>query len=98
MPSLNLTPSITWGKRLLPASRRHVLLAAVTSLKTIADGKFGTRGEAASPQISQQFPPVLRALAKTGLKADQFLPALRCRANDHQDALLFVFQAALDTR
>ena len=36
MPSLNLTPSMTFGNWFSPFSRRQVLAAAMTSLKTIS--------------------------------------------------------------
>ena len=35
MPSVNLTPAMTIGKRFSPFSRRQVLDAAMTSLKTM---------------------------------------------------------------
>src|SRR5882672_5599787 len=47
-------------------------------------------------QVEQQIAPVLRALAGAIGEADQFLAAFRRRADQHQDALLFVFKACLE--
>ena len=49
-----------------------------------------------SLQVEQQIAPVLRALAGAIGEADQFLAALRRRADQLQDELLFVFEACLE--
>src|SRR5258707_11033282 len=46
--------------------------------------------------VEQQIAPVLRALAGAIGEADQFLAAFRRRTDQHQDALLFVFEARLE--
>src|SRR5205807_8895008 len=56
-----------------------------------------SRGGASGPvplQVEQQIAPVLRALAGAIGEADQFLAAFRRRADQHEDALLFVFEAS----
>ncbi len=52
--------------------------------------------EPAPLQIEQQIAPVVRALAGAIGEADQFLAAFRRRADQHQDALLFVFEARFE--
>src|SRR5712675_232792 len=52
--------------------------------------------EPAPLQVEQQIAPVLRALAGAIGEADQFLAAFRRRADQHQDALLFVFEPCLE--
>src|SRR5947207_1453211 len=42
-----------------------------------------------------QFTPILRAFARAVGEAEQLLFALRCRADDHQDALFGVFKTGL---
>src|ERR1700682_3035676 len=64
-----------------------------------APSAMASRGGTSSPrplQIEQQIAPVVRALAGPIGEADQFLAAFRRRADQHQDALLFVFQACLE--
>src|ERR1700676_1922778 len=56
----------------------------------------GGRIEPAPLQIEQQIAPVVRALAGAIGKADQFLAAFRRRTDQHEDALLFVFQACFE--
>ena len=56
-----------------------------------------SRGVEPEPlQIEQQITPVVRALAGAIGEADQFLAALRRRADQHEDALLFVFEAGFE--
>src|SRR6266481_4302750 len=52
--------------------------------------------QSAPLQLEQQIAPVLCALAGAIGEADQFLAAFRRRADQHQDALLFVFEACLE--
>ncbi len=52
--------------------------------------------EPAPLQIEQQIAPVVRALAGAIGEADQFLAAFRRRADQHQDALLFVLEAGFE--
>src|SRR5712675_2374952 len=47
-------------------------------------------------RVFGQTSPVLRALASAIGEADQFLAAFRRRADQHQNALLFVFEACLE--
>src|ERR1700745_2338574 len=61
--------------------------------RAIGDGEPRRHVEPAPLQVEQQIAPVLRALAGAIGKADQFLAAFRRRADQHQDALLFVFEA-----
>src|ERR1700730_1857876 len=46
-------------------------------------------------QIEQRLPPILGALARAVGESEQLLLALRCRADDDQEALLGVFKAGL---
>jgi hypothetical protein len=63
---------------------------------TIGDGKPRRHVEPAPLQVEQQITPVVRALAGASGEADQFLAAFRRRADQHEDALLFVFKARLE--
>jgi hypothetical protein len=63
--------------------------------RTVGDGEFGRDSQASVPQIEQQFTPILRAFAGAVSEAEQFLPALRRRADDDQNALPGVFKAGL---
>lgn len=58
----------------------------------IAHRDLGGDSQAPSLEIAQQFMPALRAFPKPNLKADQFLLALRCCANDHQHAFGIVLR------
>src|SRR5436309_11426655 len=55
-------------------------------------------GGTSSPRrfIEQQIAPVVRALAGAIGEADQLLAAFRRRADQHQDALLFVLEAGFE--
>src|SRR4029078_3616127 len=64
--------------------------------RAIGDGKLRRHVEPAPLQLEQQIAPVLRTLAGAIGEADQFFAALRRRADQHQDALLFVFEARLE--
>src|SRR4051794_9435816 len=66
------------------------LLAVLSGLSTTI-----LKGLNATLQIKQQTAPVMRALAGAIGEADQFLAAFRRRSDQHQDALLFVFEARL---
>ena len=61
-----------------------------------AMASLGGNVEPAPLQIEQQIAPVVRALARAIGEADQLLLALRRRADQHEDALLFVLQARLE--
>ena len=63
--------------------------------RTVGDGEFGRDNQTSVPQIEQQFTPILRTLARTVGEAEQLLLALRCRADDDQDALFDVFKTGL---
>ena len=66
--------------------------------KPSAPSATASSGATAKPsplQIEQQLAPVLRALARAVGEADQLLPALRRRADQHEDALLLVLQPRL---
>src|SRR5947208_10929869 len=56
----------------------------------------GATVEPAPLQIEQQIAPIVRALAGAIGEADQFLAAFRRRADQHEDALLFVFEAGFE--
>src|SRR5712672_1680810 len=64
--------------------------------RAIGDGEPRRHVEPAALQVEQQIAPVLRALASAIGEADQFLAAFRRRADQHQNALLFVFEACLE--
>src|SRR5450432_3789151 len=64
--------------------------------RAIGDGKLRRHVEPAALQFEQQIAPVLRTLAGAIGEADQLLAAFRRRADQHQDALLFVFQTCLE--
>ena len=57
--------------------------------------QFGRDGQSARLDVDQQFPPALCALPHTHLEADQFLPALGRRADQHQHALGLGLHACL---
>jgi hypothetical protein len=61
----------------------------------LANGEFGRDRQTSVLQIEQQFTPILRALARAVGKAQQLLFALRRRTDNHQDALVGVFEAGL---
>src|SRR6266568_6893322 len=62
----------------------------------IGDDELWGHVEPAPLQVEQQIAPVVRALAGAIGEADQFLAALRRRADQHEDALLFVFEAGFE--
>src|SRR5258708_1282597 len=62
----------------------------------IGDDEPRGRIEPAPLQIEQQIAPVVRALAGAIGEADQFFAAFRRRTDQHEDALLFVFQAGFE--
>src|SRR5712664_541807 len=64
--------------------------------RAICDGEPRRHVEPAPLTLEQQIAPVLCALAGAIGEADQFLAAFRRRADQHQDALLFVFEARLE--
>src|SRR5712664_3627437 len=64
--------------------------------RAISDGEPRRHVEPAPLQVEQQIAPVVRALAGAIGEADQFLAAFRRRADQNQDALLFVFEARLE--
>jgi hypothetical protein len=64
--------------------------------RAISDGEPRRHVEPAPLQVKQQIAPVLRALAGAIGEADQFLAAFRRRTYQHEDALLFVFEACLE--
>src|SRR5947199_5664784 len=58
----------------------------------IGDDELRGHVEPAPLEIEQQIAPVLRVLAGTIGESDQFLAAFRRRADQHEDALFFVFE------
>jgi hypothetical protein len=64
--------------------------------RAIGDGEPWRHVEPAPLQVEQQIEPVLRAFAGVISEADQVLAAFRRFADQHQDALLFVFEACLE--
>jgi hypothetical protein len=62
----------------------------------MGDGEPRRHVDPAPLQVEQQIAPVLRALAGAIGEADQFLAGFRRRADQHQDALLSVFDACLE--
>jgi hypothetical protein len=64
--------------------------------RTVGDDEPRRRLEPTPLQIEQQVAPVLRILASAIGKSDQLLAAFRRRADQNQDALLFVFEACLE--
>src|SRR3954466_151986 len=63
--------------------------------RAVGNGEFGCDEQTSVLQIEQQLPPILGALSRAVGEAEQLLPALRRRADDHQDALLGVFKTGL---
>src|SRR4051812_38314612 len=61
----------------------------------VGDGKLGSDGQPAPPEVEQQFPPGLHALAHAIGQADDLLLAFRRRADDDQKALGVRFEAGL---
>ena len=61
----------------------------------VPDRQFRADREATPLQILQEFPPTLSALPEPRLEPQQLLPALRRRPDQHQNALLLVFQPTL---
>ena len=55
----------------------------------------GAHVEPAALEIEQQIAPIVRTFAGAVGEADQFLAAFRCRADDHENALLLVFETRL---
>src|SRR6195256_1968146 len=60
--------------------------------RAIGDDEPRRHVEPAPLEIEQQIAPVLCVLAGTIGDADQFLAAFRRRADQHEDALFFVFE------
>src|SRR5215208_4322417 len=85
------------GNWLWPSSLRQFFWAASTSLNTIASAVLFERQPLARIVRCRTVAkaPILRAFAHAVGEAEQFLPALRCRADDDQDALLGVFKTGL---
>ena len=75
------------GAALMPGRRRDLLQRLPEAERPVAGGQLGRDGQAARLEVNQQLPPALRALAHADLEADQFLPALRRRPDQHQHAL-----------
>ncbi len=63
--------------------------------RAVGDGELRGDRQTAPLQIEQQLAPVLRALAGAVGEADQLLLALRRRADNHEHALLLVFEPRL---
>src|SRR5215470_913181 len=76
--------STLWSKRCLLMGRYHARRLRPPE-----------RGGRAPLTIEQQFAPILRAFAGAVGEADEFLAALRRRADQHQNALLLVFKPGL---
>ena len=62
---------------------------------TVGHGKLRGKAQAAPLQVKQQASPVMRAFSRPITETDKFLLAFRCRADDDQNALLFVFEPCL---
>src|SRR4030081_3339674 len=80
---------------LLACGRPQLAERLPEAKRAVGDGEFGRDRQTSVPQIEQQFPPILRAFAPAVGEAEQFLFALRRRADDDQDALLGVFKTGL---
>ena len=75
--------------------RPHLAERLPEAERAIGDGEFGANRQTSALQIEQQFPPRLGTLARAVGEAEQLLLALRCGADDDQDALLGVFETGL---
>ena len=64
--------------------------------RAVGDGELRPDRKSASLEIEQEFLPRLRALAHAVGQADQFLLALRRRADDHEQALRIILKPGLD--
>ena len=62
----------------------------------IGDDELRGHVEPAPLHIEQQIAPIVRALPGTIGEADQFLAAFRRRADQHEDALLFVLEPGFE--
>jgi len=63
--------------------------------RAVSDRQFRPHIEPAPFQIEQQITPILRTFPYAVGEADEFLAALRRRADQHQNALLLVFKPGL---
>ena len=63
--------------------------------RAVGDREFGPDGQPAPPEVEQQLPPGLHALAHAIGQADELLLAFRRRADDHEKALGVRFEAGL---
>ena len=73
----------------------HLLKGLPEAECAVGDGKLGPDGQPAPPEVEQQLPPGLHALAHAIGQADELLLALRRRADDDQKALGVRFEAGL---
>jgi hypothetical protein len=74
----------------------HLLKGLPEAECAVGDGKLGSDGQPAPPEVEQQLPPGLHALAHAIDQADELLLALRGGADDDQKALGVRFKAGLD--
>src|SRR5713101_1045725 len=81
---------------LLARSRPDLASGLPEPERAVGDDELRGHVEPAPLQVEQQIAPIVRALPGAIGEADQFLAAFRRRADQHQDALLFVFEACLE--
>src|SRR5512132_628354 len=71
---------------LVPGAWKDLLDRLPEAEPAVADGQVRRDLEPTPLDVDEELPPALRALAHPGLKADEFLLALGCRADQHQHA------------
>jgi site-specific DNA recombinase len=85
-PESRLRSDGVHGAALMPGGRPDLLQRLPEAERPVAGGQLGRDRQAARLEVDQQLPPALRALAHPDLEAEQFLPALRRRPDEHQHA------------
>ena len=80
---------------LVAGAREHLVDRLPEPQCPITDSHLRGHGQPAGLDADQQFTPALRAFADPDMEAEQFLPALGRRPDDHQDTLGLWFHPRL---
>src|SRR6266487_1853321 len=80
---------------LVPGAGKDLLDRLPEAERAVADGEVRRDLEPTSLDVDEELTPTMRALAHAGLEADEFLLALRCRADQHEHAFGIRFHPGL---
>src|SRR5215470_20384943 len=80
---------------LVPGAGKDLLDRLPEAERAVADREVGCDLKTTPPDVDEELAPTLRALPHPGLEADEFLPAFRCGADQHEHAFGRLLHARL---